>query len=532
MTTDPYNILPRIVSIKKSKDTEENIPNNIIGFRHPTIYPGQSKAIDQIKSSKECIITSHTGSGKTDVFLAATYGHTTLIIEPRRFLQIQVFDAIVGDNKSVIYGKSHYKCKYGDSAAVAPCVRTFTKTKKLYNGETIDIVYFKSYNEITGKFDEYEYPCYGCEYKKAKDHANATLAMKGTVVCNHGNFREFYRKAEIIVVDEADLVFGEISSSRKMLFVVDCYKTAKETLEKEHEFTLKEIQDLKKILPNDTKEDKDIRKKIHDFSTHSMGVKNLIDGGNICYQYKDKHNDIHAEIKPNEKNALKKIIFKQNNTILVTATPREFDVKPIIDYSVFQRTGIFYTPVAKITQQTEKTDPLLYKKCADYIISAHKMFKDYFPEHSNKCIIHCSSFKRVMIMQQYLGLKNCDIHTSKHLKEAVESFKLSPSEYLLVAGAEYGADFPYINHQFILKVPYPGNPTDPKMLAYKKEVGISEFNDWYNFTALTKIIQQCGRVGRGKGGFGCTFILDEKFIDLYYDYSEVLPQWFKNKLIL
>jgi Rad3-related DNA helicase len=112
----------------------------------------------------------------------------------------------------------------------------------------------------------------------------------------------------------------------------------------------------------------------------------------------------------------------------------------------------------------------------------------------------------------------------------INRFTSSTKRYLLVASAEYGADFTWCDCQFILKVPYA--TLDDRMKALERKIGKSAFNNWYITDTINRMVQQCGRVGRGFDSFGCTFILDSKFSDVYLQHSGKFPEWFKERLVM
>jgi Rad3-related DNA helicase len=110
----------------------------------------------------------------------------------------------------------------------------------------------------------------------------------------------------------------------------------------------------------------------------------------------------------------------------------------------------------------------------------------------------------------------------------IETFQESNKRYLLVASAEYGADFTWCECQFVLKVPYA--TLDDRMRALERKMGKDKFKRWYVSDAINRLIQQCGRVGRGYDSFGCTFILDSKFKEVFKQNGSAFPQWFKDRL--
>lgn len=78
----------------------------------------------------------------------------------------------------------------------------------------------------------------------------------------------------------------------------------------------------------------------------------------------------------------------------------------------------------------------------------------------------------------------------------------------------------------ITKVPYPflGDAWVKRRMQLSK--------DWYNRQAITGIIQGCGRVVRSKEDWGQVYILDESFSYLYKQTVKMIPQWWKDGLIV
>jgi len=78
----------------------------------------------------------------------------------------------------------------------------------------------------------------------------------------------------------------------------------------------------------------------------------------------------------------------------------------------------------------------------------------------------------------------------------------------------------------IAKVPYPflGDAW------IKRRMQLSKY--WYNRQAITAIIQGCGRVVRSKDDWGQVYILDESFSYLYKQTVGMIPQWWKDGLVV
>ena len=78
----------------------------------------------------------------------------------------------------------------------------------------------------------------------------------------------------------------------------------------------------------------------------------------------------------------------------------------------------------------------------------------------------------------------------------------------------------------IAKVPYPflGDAWVKRRMQLSK--------DWYNRQTITGIIQGCGRVVRSKDDWGQVYILDESFAYLYKQTVKIIPQWWKDGLVV
>ena len=89
-------------------------------FPFLTAYKEQVEVIDQMKGFENQVgLGSHTGAGKSAVFLSLSRNTPTLIIEPRKYLQWQLSENYFHD--CILYGRSEYKCEYAANASIAPC---------------------------------------------------------------------------------------------------------------------------------------------------------------------------------------------------------------------------------------------------------------------------------------------------------------------------------------------------------------------------------------------------------------------------
>ena len=202
-----------------------------------------------------------------------------------------------------------------------------------------------------------------------------------------------------------------------------------------------------------------------------------------------------------------------------------------IEYSVPMRTAIYYTPIGLMTSRNVFTmqNEYLLQEASQFISNVYLVHKNMF--EGKKAVVHCGNLGRHgTIMNEHLkqeGYKTI-LHESGRLKQTIDTFLATDTQFLLVVSAEYGFDFKDISLQFVLKVPFAA--MNERLRALERSIGKLKFNEWYSTDALNRLTQQCGRVGRGANSFGCTFILDSKFKEMYNKYKNVLPGWFVERL--
>ena len=189
-------------------------------FPYKQMYRAQGEIITAIGESASGVLCSHTGFGKTAIFITLTRGKAALIIEPRIFLQQQV---AAYANDTMLFGRSRYTCPLSPSktAAMAPCLAKVECDGTTYhdtcpNANNTCLNKPCSIFEVNGEW--HQYPCDRCEYNDALRKARGVLTSGGCIVANFGNFWPFVKSANVIVVDEAGLFFKEISKPMKLKY--------------------------------------------------------------------------------------------------------------------------------------------------------------------------------------------------------------------------------------------------------------------------------------------------------------------------
>ena len=522
-------------------------------FPFLTAYKEQVEVIDQMRGfeNHQVGLGSHTGAGKSAVFLSLSRNTPTLIIEPRKYLQQQLSIGYFHD--CILYGRSEYKCEYAVNASVAPC-----NSKTACDTQTHVPIECKGQpcqsaghpcQVFKGK-QMYKYPCKNCEYIKAQIEAKNVLRNNGTVICNFGNFWPLLKHAKLVVIDEADLFFREIAKPTRMYY----------SKKNDADLEIKELLQKEKLGLSKARSEASgqsayaLKNKLYD-------VEFLLTNVELCFKYQRKDR-IYIEVNPENVSILKDKIFHDKKLIIVSATLGDFNI-PVYSYSVWQRRGIFYSPVGKMTSTNLKQNPWLMGVAAERINTiadiAEGMFDTHkFPVHCGNIGTHATALNNLLgpdrkalfcqtcgeqvsedigheeqdVKCEKCGRKwhvledRCTMHIKGNLMETIEGFALNDKRFLLVAGADYGGDMTWANVQFVLKYPYAS--LDERMRVLERVMGKEKFNRWYKNDARSRHIQQAGRVCRGWGDFGVTIQLDTKCREEYERDMQNYPEWYRS----
>jgi len=552
-------------------------------FPFESAYQGQNESIEALINLDRSVLCSHTGSGKTAVYLTAalTTRYRTLILAPRNFLQDQIEEYNKYFSDEVIFslkGKLKH-CRFGAidySLRAAPCeARYFDDSRKNY---------FFTHNGV-----EYIYPCPDCEYEKQKTKAISFYNDgRGVLVLNQGNFWMLSSEMaypEFVIIDEADefvraITQGFFIKIDEMKMIEDAaykkedfefvklFKKADAFVEEANEGSSRGAALISKLLQYYVAA---LLEKSETLSQHikSLEEKLSLAGGNdeelkkelvMCrnaknacenklhkvrfylknvdrvFLYKRKeHVGIYVEMFTTEEETVLRLFRHAKKLCISTATPFEVREFKQVSYEIPFRAKVIYAPVGKLTYwevyRKGNTD-LLRKAVEDYIIPIHDYVSALLGSKT-KTPIHCGSLSRhgtfIADILKNNG-KQVLLHKEGHLDETIKMFREKDYDFLCVVAAEYGADWYWCPLQFVVKVPY-ADASDPREQAIRKRFSEEEWKRRYDWDALSRLVQACGRNARKPEQFSVTVILDQKFEEVYTRYYHLVPQWFKNRLI-
>lgn len=195
---------------------------------------------------------------------------------------------------------------------------------------------------------------------------------------------------------------------------------------------------------------------------------------------------------------------------------------------------VIYKPVTKMNYGWHKDDRTKDRN------KMLKFINHICSHHGNESgLIHAGSFQIARWLVDNLDVPHNVIHHNPSLNDEehrsrddvinyfLENSELRPT-LLVSPSITEGMDLKYDRGRFavIAKVPYPflGDAWVKRRMQLSK--------DWYNRQAITGIIQGCGRVVRADDDWGQVYILDESFSFLYKHTVHMIPQWWKDGLVV
>ncbi|MEM5868009.1 MAG: helicase C-terminal domain-containing protein [Candidatus Aenigmatarchaeota archaeon] len=489
---------------------------------------GHNEAIEAILNAKDIVyLTAPTGTGKTAVYLTALIesGATGLILVPRNGLQLQIAEYPVKDRELLYLFAKEKHCK--NKVIVKNEEVPLCELKVKRNGQ-----YYVQYN---GDLLPYP-PCAECPYFKLLGSIREKLTKNECIpILNTGNFWPFRGLVDFVVIDEADEALRMIKDavSEKGVYIAEPL----EVLEWMKKKKLEEIEKLEKMLERDLSdvEVARINRRINKLKRALDKIQlfeNEFINKLITYMNKSR-NRTYVEVFDQDLSAIAKRLFEDAKILLVTATPPLNSQAQHVSFSLpFPRTAIFYYPIANLSVRNLKREgsELLEDVVLNVIIPTYEFITKLtgvgkVPIHAGNLSKHGATVAQILNEN---GFKAILMEEGKQ-KEAVEEFRKGDYEFLCIVSAEYGYDWVDYPLQIVLKVPYT-DLYDPRTQAIKCFLR-EKFDEWYAWDALSRVIQACGRNVRDPRKFAISLILDSRFGVEYSRFENLIPQWFKERLI-
>jgi len=492
-------------------------------YPFPTARLGHNKAIREILENDFTVLASPTGTGKTVVYLtsAVESGLKTMVIVPRNGLQAEVekYEGRLPKKLISLFERTKH-CKFTSNHREAPCRAKYKRGDRWffeYNGE------------------EYSYPCEDCPYDIRKSIIKSYFRLNECIpILNQGNFWFLRTEAEFVVIDEADETLRSITSavsyperynSDDPFEVLEWMKANVEEDIKSVELALETTKDKEKLKSLNAK-----LARLENKLRKIMFFREYPEEKQITYT---RGRSTFVEIFDEPINIVRRLFDGVEKVCIVTATPfRSREVKYVYFDMPFRARTIYY-PVGNMSVRNVefKGHRELYEKAVDVIIKTYDFTTKLAGQR--KSPIHCGNLARhgkaIYDLLVSNGRKALLMEEGRQ-KEYVEMFINGDYDFFCVVAAEYGYDWVFSPIQYILKMPF-ADLSDPRIKAIRKRLGEQKFNEWYNWEALSKVIQASGRNARGPDDFGITIILDSCFERLYKEFEHQIPKWFKDRLI-
>jgi len=499
---------PNVIPRPKEKVTEP-VPPELEGYVNVKTFRKDQpllirRLVEAYNNGLDAVLNPPTGYGKTLVFVTAArlLGVPTAIITCDKGLQNQLREYGV----LVLKGKDNYRCpRYNVKASLAPC-----SVKRRFNCDM------------------------WCEWREVVSAYERIMRSGGIVALNFGNWYRALRASYVIIDEFHETVARMCHPLRLHRYGEDDHENIALNL-KAVERELESLQDEIEHLEPGSKEYLKMAVRIRDLQNMREKLGFYLENIDHVFSYHDKEGRYYVELD------LIGTLMRLDRTIearklWVSASPVMFKEMPIItsDYRVADRTNapIIFMPISRLTSRQVWERPDLLAVTGDFIALTFEWAKKAIG--TRKAVIYTGNTTTHMAVADHLERRGYDVlrHEAGNLERVIREFKEGPHDFLCATAIESGYDFdePEINLMFIVKVPYP-DLSDPKWNGFKRRFGEDRFNEEYDRIAVNSILQACGRIARSEDKVSLTFILDEKFTDLYNRRKDWFTGDFKDRLI-
>lgn len=486
------------------------------------------------------------GSGKSPLSIAmSSYINGSLgnafILTPQKTLQRQYEQSFEKHILASIYGKTNYECKAKNTncdvgsnikPACVDCPAKLAREHALASPNmvlnyAIALTYFKhlshkipardlmvfdechtleSHLVEFGSIDITEKKCkfYNVSFKKPKDIVSAIEWVKGIYMAQVEH-KVFELRQLVRSIDDR----SGMKLSKNDIKNIKDYKSAVEHLEQITQLTSKDIKLIEKVYV-------------------------LVSDSNY-FKFKELYG----------KHIFKKLVLpKANRFLFLSSTildkeeycsdlginPDEAVMISVDSEFNVENREVVYKPVTKMNYGWNSPERLPDRKKMSKVINhILKFHKD------QSGIIHSGSFQIAEWLLRDIKTTHEVIQhnpSSEFTRDQIIDYYLEHSStrpiLLISPSITEGMDLIGDKGRFaiIAKVPFP-HLGDAWI---KRRMELSQA--WYNRQTITSIIQGCGRVVRSKDDWGQVYILDESFSNLYRQTVHIIPQWWKDGLVV
>jgi len=198
---------------------------------------------------------------------------------------------------------------------------------------------------------------------------------------------------------------------------------------------------------------------------------------------------------------------RHSNVLLKTVSPIPPEQRPVL-----------INPVAKMGMYHQATS---IPKIAKEILNISDI------ENSTKGMIHLPYALQAKFKPYFKDNPRFMFHTQATKEKQFKKYRESEEPVVLFAsGMAEGIDLagPDYGWQIIAKVLYLN--LGDSFVKYQMQIS----QRWYSWGAVKAIVQQTGRICRGKSDEGKTYILDSDFLSLYNKNKDLFPEYFKSAI--
>jgi Rad3-related DNA helicase len=502
----------------------------------------QAQTVEQIlESDKELIIVSApTGSGKSMIALAcarvlAKEGKTTTILTHQTELQRQYLDYQFAEKPYVLTatGRRNHPCvlpteKPGTTADEAPCVtanldcelRKPTATGRL---DTISCPFYRQRDEANANpIRVLNYPFWLLE----ANHLESSLfTTNHLLVCDEGHRvdKEILKVAAVDIGDrDLDILHGLGGGLGRPPSVIDGLLRHNPRL---RNWVTQARNALGAHISDLVMKGTPVKAEYRHLFERIVRAASFTEN-HLVVAYSDRQG-IHLTPVLPEQWAKEYLMRHSPKTVLMSATifGPDYWAKRLgtdsVEYievpSTFPvgRRPVYYMPVVRMNYRTDIDSMLKVVDAIDWIIKRH------LPQ---KGIIHAVSWKLANFIKNSSQFGQLMIMGGK---ETVEEFKNSKMGIYVSPSATEGYDFRDDLARYVIFPKVPWLPREDPVIKIQRE----EIPGFYDYEAMSAIIQGAGRAMRHEDDWAETFILDSSFGQLFARTKNMLPSWFRNALI-